>query len=211
MTFPKEVKKPEIAVFKGFMQQNNEKPEKMNVEDLAALEKLTEETVIDELQHRMEKGNSYTFVGDVLISLNSNSLQEEFPRSIHNKYISKSRSDNAPHIFAVADSAYQAMLHHEEPQYIVLSGESFSGKTTNFRYLLKHLICIGEGNKGIPKRIESATSVIHALVNAGTPINPDATKCFFQAETTFGSTGKLSGAVFSVNLVEKLRVSSTDM
>lgn len=211
MKFPKEVKKPEIAVFKGFMQQNNEKPEKMNVEDLAALEKLTEETILDELQHRMEKGNSYTFVGDVLLSLNSNSLQEEFPRTIHNKYISKSRSDNAPHIFAVADSAYQAMLHHEEPQYIVLSGESFSGKTTNFRYLLKHLICIGEGNKGIPKRIESAISVIHALVNAGTPINSDATKCYLQAEITFGSTGKLSGGVFSANLVEKLRVSSTDM
>lgn len=211
MKFPKEVKKPEIAVCKGFIQQIGEKPEQMCVEDLAALEKLTEETIINELQLRMEKGNFYTFVGDVLLSLNSNSLPDEFPRSTHNKYISKSRSDNAPHIFAVADSAYQAMLHHEEPQYIVLSGESFSGKTTNFRHLLKHLIFIGEGNKGIPTRIESATNVIQALVNAGTPVNPDATKCFFQAEITFGSTGKLSGAVFSVNLVEKLRVSSTDM
>jgi myosin-3 len=33
----------------------------------------------------------------------------------------KTRSDNAPHIFAVADSAYQDMMHHEEQQYIIFS------------------------------------------------------------------------------------------
>lgn len=103
------------------------------------------------------------------------------------------------------------MMHHEEAQHIVLSGESFSGKTTNFKHLVSHLAILGEGNKGIASRIQSSIKVVSAFVNAGTPVNPDSTKCFMQTQITFGSTGKMSGAVFWVFLLEKLRVSSTDM
>lgn len=103
------------------------------------------------------------------------------------------------------------MLHHEEPQHIVLSGESFSGKTTNYRHLVKHLSILGEGNKGIKDRVQSAINIISAIVNAGTPVNSDSTKCFMQTQLTFGSSGKMSGAVFYVYLLEKLRVSTTDM
>lgn len=62
----------------------------------------------------------------------------------HTKYKFKSRSDNAPHIFAVADRAYQDMLHHKEPQHILLAGETLSGKTTNMLHLLQHLLCLGQ-------------------------------------------------------------------
>lgn len=103
------------------------------------------------------------------------------------------------------------MLHHEEPQHIVMSGETFSGKTTNFRLLIKHLCYLGEGHEGMTSRIESAVAAIHAIVNAGTPINSDATKCFMQTQLAFGSAGKMSGAIFWIYLLEKLRVSSTDM
>lgn len=62
----------------------------------------------------------------------------------HAKYRFKDRSDNAPHIFSVADRAYQDMLHHEEPQYILLAGETVSGKTTNMLHLLRHLLFLGQ-------------------------------------------------------------------
>lgn len=123
----------------------------------------------------------------------------------------KSRSENAPHIFAVADSAYQDMLHHEEPQQIIFAGESFSGKTTNLRHIVKHLTILGEGNKNCGNRVIKALNIVHALINAGTPINPDSTRCALKTLLTFGQTGKLTGVVFSVFLLEKLRVSSTDM
>ena len=60
------------------------------------------------------------------------------------KYKCKSRSDNEPHIFSVADSAYQDMMHHEQPQNIVLGGETMSGKTTQFKCILKHLSFLGQ-------------------------------------------------------------------
>lgn len=54
----------------------------MYVEDLAALEKVSEEVIVEELKQRLSRGDSYTFIGDVLLSLNSNELPLEFPRSV---------------------------------------------------------------------------------------------------------------------------------
>lgn len=72
----------EIAIVNGGMKKFDMAPEKMYVEDLAALEKLSEESIVEELENRLENGHSYTFVGDILISLNSNELPLEIPRSV---------------------------------------------------------------------------------------------------------------------------------
>lgn len=123
----------------------------------------------------------------------------------------KSRSENAPHIFSVADSAYQDMMHHEEQQYILFSGESYSGKTANMRLAFEHLIAMGEGNAGAANRLQNALVAVNALTHAGSPLNNDSTRCIMQTQMTFGTTGKLSGAIFMVYLLEKTRVSYTDM
>lgn len=77
-----------------------------------------------------------------IIKFRSQSVQTVL--QFHAKYKFKSRSENAPHIFAVADQAYQDMLHHKEPQHILLAGETLSGKTTNMLHLLQHLLCLGQ-------------------------------------------------------------------
>uniref|UniRef100_A0A182NBP7 non-specific serine/threonine protein kinase n=1 Tax=Anopheles dirus TaxID=7168 RepID=A0A182NBP7_9DIPT len=204
-------KKEEVAVVRGLLKSAENRPEKLHVEDLAALEQLSEETILEEISQRYKNGNTYTFVGDVLISLNPNETIPEHVRGFHSKYMFKSRSDNAPHIFAIGDSAYQDMLHHEEPQHIILAGESYSGKTTNLKLLMKHLAVLGEGNPGVYERVVNGYKSLSALTNAGTPLNPNSTRSIVQVQLTFGSTGKLSGAIFWVYLLEKLRISSTNM
>ncbi|KAL1381098.1 hypothetical protein pipiens_013709 [Culex pipiens pipiens] len=205
------IHKDEMKFMKGALKGPDNKTERMNVEDLAALETLSEETILDELIQRYKSGSTYTFVGDVLLSMNPNTEMPDLPRGFHSKYNCKSRSDNSPHIFAIADSAYQDMLHHEEPQHIIMSGESYSGKTTNAKLCMKHLAYLGEGNSGVAQKIQSGYKVLSALVNAGTPLNSDSTRAIVQTQMTFGSTGKLSGAIFWVYLLEKLRISSTNM
>ncbi|XP_052892100.1 neither inactivation nor afterpotential protein C [Anopheles moucheti] len=204
-------KKEEVAVVRGLLKSAENRPEKLQVEDLAALEHLSEETILEEVSQRYKAGNTYTFVGDVLISLNPNENIPEHVRGFHSKYMFKSRSDNAPHIFAIADSAYQDMLHHDEPQHIILAGESYSGKTTNLKLLMKHLGVLGEGNPGVYERIVNGYKALSTLTNAGTPLNPNSTRSILQVQLTYGSTGKLSGAIFWVYLLEKLRISSTNM
>lgn len=59
------------------------------------------------------------------------------------------REDMAPHIYAVAQTAYRAMLMSRQDQSIVLLGSSGSGKTTSFQHLVQYLATIAgtSGNK----------------------------------------------------------------
>lgn len=74
--------KEEIAIDRGFIKKFEANREKMCAEDLAALDKVTEESIVEELKQRLAHGESYTFVGDVLLSLNSNEMPVEFPKSV---------------------------------------------------------------------------------------------------------------------------------
>jgi len=60
------------------------------------------------------------------------------------RYRGRTRSDNPPHIFAVADAAYQSLLHQGQSQAIVISGESGAGKTESANLLLKQLVFLGK-------------------------------------------------------------------
>jgi len=57
----------------------------MYPEDLAALENPVDESVIDSLRNRMEMGESYSFIGDILLSLNSNEIKQEFSNEVGNR------------------------------------------------------------------------------------------------------------------------------
>lgn len=129
----------------------------------------------------------------------------------HSKYRFKSRSDNEPHIYAVADSAVQRMLHHTEPQHIIFSGESFSGKTTSYNHLIDHLCYLGTGPQNqCGDLVKKALNVIQAFTHASTPVNYNSTRGVLQTHLTYATTGKISGAIFSLYLLEKLRISSPD-
>lgn len=52
------------------------------------------------------------------------------------------REDSAPHIYAVAQSAYRNLLTTRQDQSIVLLGKSGSGKTTNCQHLVQYLVSI---------------------------------------------------------------------
>lgn len=204
-------RKTEFAVKNGFLKTGlSPKMELMHQEDLAAMEKLNEETIIQELQQRLKQGHFYTFVGDVLLALNPNEDIPIFGKEMHEKYQCKARSDNPPHIYSVADRAYQDVMHHEEPQYILLAGETLSGKTTNMLHLLRHLLFLGQSPNKVGESVEKATKVIHALGNAATPFNPNSTRHVLQLEVTYSSTGKVSGAIFWLYQLEKWRVATSN-
>lgn len=71
-----------MAIDHGFIKKFEANREKMYAEDLAALDKITEETIVEELKQRLIRGESYTFIGDVLLSLNSNEMPLEFTKNV---------------------------------------------------------------------------------------------------------------------------------
>ncbi|XP_025074650.1 neither inactivation nor afterpotential protein C [Pogonomyrmex barbatus] len=204
-------RKAESIVRKGFLKTHqNEPPEQMLTEDLAALDILTEDIILNELHERLRRGEYHTFVGDVLLILNPNEEHDIYGIHHHAKYQCKSRSDNAPHIYSVADSAFQDVMLNEESQHILLTGESNSGKTTNMLHLVEHLMFLGKGLHDTGARVLRALKIIHAFTSAATPLNSNSTRCILQTQTTFGSTGKASGAIFWLYQLEKWRVSTRD-
>ncbi|OAD59027.1 Neither inactivation nor afterpotential protein C [Eufriesea mexicana] len=205
----KQERKAEVIVRKGFLKVKF-RVEPMFMEDLAALENLTEDTILDELHERLRQGYYHSFIGDILLILNPNEQQDIYGSDYHTKYQFKSRSDNAPHIYSVADSAYQDVLHNEEAQHVLFAGESNSGKTTNMMYLIEHLMYLGKSLQDIGARLIRAIKVIHAFSNAATPLNPNSTRCVLEIQTTYGSSGKASGGIFWLYQLEKWRVSTRD-
>ncbi len=60
-----------------------------------------------------------------------------------------------PHIFWVADTAYQRMLNDKTTQCIAVSGESGAGKTESTKLMVEHIIqlCRNDVNKQLQKKI----------------------------------------------------------
>ncbi|CAH1176110.1 unnamed protein product [Phaedon cochleariae] len=210
LTYPTK-RKPERSVNGKLLKKGiDDSMEPMYEEDLAALPTINEREVLDLLQKRFDLGQCYSFIGDILLSLNPNEKKKMFGKEFHQRYQSKSRSDNAPHIYAIGDTAYKNALHHSIPQQIVFSGETGSGKTTNYLHLIDHLFFLGEKTSISSSRIKNAVKLAHSLIHASTPSNVYSTRGVFKSKISYGNTGKLSGASFTVHCLEKSRVSSID-
>lgn len=72
----------ESMVCKGFVQTHDNKLEKMYVEDLAALEPLSDDGLLEEMKNRLKIGETYSFIGDVLLSMNPNKQHPIFDRKV---------------------------------------------------------------------------------------------------------------------------------
>ena len=107
------------------MNRITERPPVGKVEDLASLPELDEGILLEELRTRYKQNNIYTYVGDILVSVNPfKTILGLYGSVQQSKYKGKSRSDCPPHIFAVADNCYTQMLDSESHQCCLISGES---------------------------------------------------------------------------------------
>ncbi|XP_066138034.1 neither inactivation nor afterpotential protein C [Euwallacea fornicatus] len=202
----------DVAVVGKYLKRSvNGNLEKILEEDLADLDTITEKTVLNLLEERFKNKEFYTFIGDILLSFNPYQKLHNYGTEYHKKYVQKSRSDNPPHIYAIADTAYQNVLHHKIPQQIVLTGESASGKTTNYLHIIDHLFYIAGQMPVNVFRIRHGVKLIHALTHASTPTNDYSTRCVFKTDISFGQSGKLTAAKFKILSLEKWRISSTDL
>jgi myosin III len=72
----------ESIVTKGYIQTHDNKLEKMYSEDLAALEPLSDDGLLEEIKNRLKVGEHYSFIGDVLLSMNPNKAQQQYDRKV---------------------------------------------------------------------------------------------------------------------------------
>ncbi|XP_065262660.1 unconventional myosin-IXb-like [Emys orbicularis] len=81
-------------------------------DDLAALEELDEARLLQNLSSRFLQQRVYTYIGDILIAVNPFQSLPLYEKPVSEKYQNHDKGTLPPHIFAIADRAYQAMLGH---------------------------------------------------------------------------------------------------
>ncbi|XP_068982765.1 myosin-IIIb-like isoform X2 [Bombus flavifrons] len=201
-------RQPEVTTKHGKLKTDRKaRPEKMYMDDLAALDMLSEDAIVDQLQHRYEQTQIYTYIGDILVAVNPFTNLGLYTGIEQKRYKGQARSDNPPHIFAVADAAYQALLHQRQNQAIVISGESGAGKTESANLLLKQLVYLSKApNRNLEERILQINPIMEAFGNATTGINANSSRFGKYLDLTMTKGGKVTGARIYVYLLEQSRV-----
>ena len=75
---------------------------------------------------RFEKGRIYTYIGEVVVSVNPYRSVDLYGKNYVEQYRGREIYERPPHIFALADSAYKTMKRQARDTCIVISGQSGS-------------------------------------------------------------------------------------
>ncbi|XP_014639084.1 PREDICTED: myosin-IIIa isoform X2 [Ceratotherium simum simum] len=178
-----------------------------DVDDLATLEVLDENTVSEQLEKCYSRDQIYIYVGDILIALNPFQSLGLYSTEHSKLYIGAKRTANPPHIFAMADLGYQSMVTCNSDQCIVISGESGAGKTESAHLLVQQLTVLGKANnRTLQEKILQVNNLVEAFGNACTIINDNSSRFGKYLEMKFTSSGAVVGAQISEYLLEKSRV-----
>ncbi|XP_066240978.1 myosin-IIIa [Saccopteryx leptura] len=178
-----------------------------DVDDLATLEVLDENTVSEQLEKCYSRDQIYIYVGDILIALNPFQSLGLYSTEHSKLYIGAKRTANPPHIFAMADLGYQSMLTYNSDQCIVISGESGAGKTESAHLLVQQLTVLGKANNiTLQEKILQVNNLVEAFGNACTIINDNSSRFGKYLEMKFTSSGAVVEAQIYEYLLEKSRV-----
>ncbi|XP_034038626.1 unconventional myosin-IXb [Thalassophryne amazonica] len=178
-------------------------------DDLCNLQTLNEDSILEALRQRFYKHKIYTYIRDILIAINPNKF---LPVYYNPKYVKMYENQPlgklSPHIFAIADVAYRAILNRKVNQCIVMSGESGSGKTESSSYLIHCLTALSQKaySSGLERIILGAGPVIEAFGNAKTADNNNSSRFGKFVQLSYLESGVIRGAVIKTYLLEKHRL-----
>ncbi|KAG4908533.1 hypothetical protein JHK84_057080 [Glycine max] len=114
------------------------------VDDMTKLSYLHEPGVLQNLKARYELNEIYTYTGNILIAINPfQRLPHIYGAHMMQQYKGAPFGELSPHVFAVADVAYRAMINEKKSNSILVSGESGAGKTETTKMLMQYLAFLG--------------------------------------------------------------------
>ncbi|XP_053844362.1 unconventional myosin-IXa isoform X3 [Vidua macroura] len=191
-------------VERGFLPQ----PQQKDYDDLCGLPDLNEKTLLENLRNRFKQEKIYTYVGSILIVINPFKFLPIYNPKYVKMYDNHQLGKLEPHIYAVADVAYHAMLQRKKNQCIVISGESGSGKTQSTNFLIHHLTALSQKGfaSGVEQIILGAGPVLEAFGNAKTAHNNNSSRFGKFIQVNYQETGTVRGAYVEKYLLEKSRL-----
>merc|ERR1711963_621713 len=202
----------EMKVFKEEVLDQVNPPKFDCSEDMADLTFLGDACVLWYSVVRYKNELIYTYSGLFCIAINPYKRFPIYTLRTMEIYVGKRRSECWPHIFGVAEAAYQGMNNSGINQSILITGESGAGKTENTKKVISYFatICSSgkrkEGEASLEDKIVQTNPVLEAWGNAKTVRNDNSSRFGKFIRIHFNSSGKLSGADMVVYLLEKSRL-----
>ncbi|KAK9275460.1 hypothetical protein L1049_022727 [Liquidambar formosana] len=181
------------------------------VDDMTKLSYLHEPGVLQNLATRYELNEIYTYTGNILIAINPfQRLPHLYDTHMMEQYKGAAFGELSPHVFAVADVAYRAMINEGKSNSILVSGESGAGKTETTKMLMRYLAYFG-GRSGVEGRtveqqVLESNPVLESFGNAKTIRNNNSSRFGKFVEIQFDKNGRISGAAVRTYLLERSRV-----
>nr|GMC61542.1 myosin-17-like [Ipomoea batatas] len=178
---------------------------------MTKLSYLHEPGVLQNLAARYELNEIYTYTGNILIAVNPfQRLPHLYDIHMMEQYNGATLGELSPHVFAVADVAYRAMINEGKSNSILVSGESGAGKTETTKMLMRYLAHLG-GRSGVEGRtveqqVLESNPVLEAFGNAKTVRNNNSSRFGKFVEIQFDKKGRISGAAVRTYLLERSRV-----
>ncbi|XP_045845776.1 unconventional myosin-IXb isoform X3 [Meles meles] len=181
-------------------------------DDLCNLPELTEENLLKNLRHRFLQQKIYTYAGSILVAVNPFKFLPIYNPKYVKMYENQQLGKLEPHVFALADVAYYAMLRKRVNQCIVISGESGSGKTQSTNFLIHCLTALSQKGyaSGVERTILGAGPVLEAFGNAKTAHNNNSSRFGKFIQVNYLESGIVRGAVVEKYLLEKSRLVSQE-
>ncbi|KAK4881521.1 hypothetical protein RN001_004840 [Aquatica leii] len=147
--------------------------------DSVLLEPFTEDSFVTNLQQRFKRDHIYTYIGNILISINPYKKLALYSADLAETYVKRGPFQLPPHIYAIAATAYRWVNERNEDQCIIITGESGSGKTETARIVLQFLVLVSSDNKEakiMKDRLVQANTLLEAFGNARTMRNDNASR-----------------------------------
>ena len=198
------------GVAKADWREGFKKPQ-AGVSDMTLLTQITNEAVNENLQKRFANGEIYTYIGNVLISVNPFRDLGIYSDETLASYRGKNRLEMPPHVFAIAEGAYYNMVAYKESQCVIISGESGAGKTEAAKRIMQYIAAVsGEGRatgiSNIKDMVLATNPLLESFGCAKTLRNNNSSRHGKYLEVMFDTQGAPVGATITNYLLEKGRV-----
>uniref|UniRef100_A0A803VNC5 Myosin heavy chain 7B n=1 Tax=Ficedula albicollis TaxID=59894 RepID=A0A803VNC5_FICAL len=208
-----ETKDRETRVVKEDEVQPMNPPKFDMIEDMAMLTHLNEASVLHNLKRRYSHWMIYTYSGLFCVTINPYKWLPVYTAPVVAAYKGKRRSEAPPHIYSIADNAYNDMLRNRENQSMLITGESGAGKTVNTKRVIQYFAIVaalgdtpGKKLGTLEDQIIEANPAMEAFGNAKTIRNDNSSRFGKFIRIHFGPSGKLASADIDIYLLEKSRV-----
>jgi len=180
------------------------------VGDLVLLDTIDEKNILQTLKRRHQQDLIYTYIGTVLISVNPfKEIRGLYSESAIGAYRGRYMYELPPHVYALAEDTYRALMGDREDQCVIISGESGAGKTEASKKIMQYIAAVTGGSSEIERvkeQILKSNPVLEAFGNAKTVRNNNSSRFGKYMEMFFDYKGDPVGGSVINYLLEKSRV-----